>query len=123
VDRLDTIFNPLRLKLRAGVDWKRGPIGASLTAWRVQGYENNAITPAENVGSYTPVDIALSWDIGSLGWQPLQNTQLGFEVRNAFDADPPYVNLAPNGNGSGGYDATTTNPVGRLFSVSLRKKW
>jgi len=123
VDRLDTIFNPLRLKLRAGVDWRRGPLGASLTAWRVQGYENNAVTPAESVGSYTPVDIAVSWDIGSLGWQPLQNTQLGFEVRNAFDADPPYVNLAPNGNGSGGYDATTTNPVGRLFGVSLRKKW
>ena len=26
-------------------------------------------------------------------------------------------------NGSGGYDATAASPVGRLFAVSLRKKW
>jgi iron complex outermembrane receptor protein len=46
---------------------------------------------------------------------------LGFEVRNAFDINPPYVNLAPSGNGSGGYDATASDPVGRLFAVSVRK--
>jgi iron complex outermembrane receptor protein len=33
------------------------------------------------------------------------------------------VNLAPSVNGSGGYDATAANPVGRLFAISLRKKW
>jgi len=123
IDKLDTIFNPLRMKFRAGLDWKRGPLGASLVAWRVDGYQNNAITPVEHVGSYTPVDITMSWDMGSLGWQPLKDARLGFEIRNAFDEDPPYVNLAPNGNGSGGYDATTTNPVGRLFAFSLRKSW
>jgi iron complex outermembrane receptor protein len=111
------------MKFRAGVDWQRGPYGASVTAWRVDGYQNNAISPAEHVGSYTPVDITMSWDMGSLGWQPLQDTRLGFEIRNAFDEDPPYVNLAPNGNGSGGYDATASNPVGRLFAFSLRKSW
>jgi iron complex outermembrane receptor protein len=33
------------------------------------------------------------------------------------------VNLAPGVNGSGGYDATSSNPVGRLLALSLRKKW
>jgi iron complex outermembrane receptor protein len=36
---------------------------------------------------------------------------------------PPYVNIAPNQNGSGGYDATAANPIGRMFSFTMRKRW
>ena len=52
-----------------------------------------------------------------------EGMDVGIEIRNAFDESPPYVNLAPSVNGSGGYDASTTNPVGRMFAISLRKKW
>jgi iron complex outermembrane recepter protein len=123
VDRLNTIFNPLEFKLRAGVDWQLGAARASVTAQHVNGYTNTAITPSENVGSYTPVDLAFSWNFGDSSWSPLEDLVVGIEVRNAFDEDPPYVNIAPTANGSGGYDATASNPVGRLFGVSLRKKW
>jgi iron complex outermembrane receptor protein len=123
-DRLDTIFNPLKVKLRGGVNWDRGPLQASVMATYVGGYTNNAVTPAEPVGSYMPVDLTFGWDLGSLGSNALlQDLQLGLEVRNALDEEPPYVNIAPGGNGSGGYDATSSNPIGRLFAVSLRKKW
>ena len=123
-DRLNTIFNPLKLKLRGGVNWSRGPLQASAMLTRVHGYQNNAVTPVEGVGPYTPVDLTFSADLGALGASPLlQDLQLGLEIRNAFNEDPPYVNLAPSGNGSGGYDATASNPVGRLFALSLRKKW
>jgi iron complex outermembrane recepter protein len=123
VDRLNTIFNPLEFKLRAGVDWQRGPARASVIATHVNGYTNNAITIPQDVSSYTPIDLAFSWSFGSSGWDPLDDLVVGLEVRNAFDEDPPYVNIAPTANGSGGYDATASNPVGRLFGVSLRKKW
>jgi iron complex outermembrane receptor protein len=124
VDRLNTIFNPLKLKMRAGVSWNNGPWSANATITRVHGYQNNAVTPVEGVSPYTPVDLAFGVDLGSWGAGPaFQDLNLGFEVRNAFDEDPPYVNVAPSANGSGGYDATVTNPVGRLFALSLRKKW
>ena len=123
-DRLNTIFNPLRLKLRGAVNWSFGPWRASAVVNRVQGYQNNAVTPVESVGPYTPVDLTLNRDLGDLGGGALtQNLDVGIEIRNAFSEAPPYVNLAPSGNGSGGYDATTTNPIGRLFAISLRKKW
>ena len=48
---------------------------------------------------------------------------LGAEVRNLFDLDPPYVNLAPSGNGSGGYDASAASPIGREVAFSLRAKF
>jgi iron complex outermembrane recepter protein len=123
-DRLNTIFNPLKLKLRAGIGWNLGPWSTQATVTRVHGYRNNAVTPVEGVGPYTPVDLSFGVDMGAFGDSALlQGLQLGVEVRNAFDEDPPYVNIAPSGNGSGGYDATVTNPVGRLFGLSLRKKW
>jgi iron complex outermembrane recepter protein len=53
----------------------------------------------------------------------LDGLQLRAEVRNLLDEDPPFVNIAPTANGSGGYDATASNPTGRLFAVGLRKKW
>jgi iron complex outermembrane recepter protein len=123
-DRLNTIFNPLKLKLRAGVNWDQGPLRASATVTRVHGYQNNAVSPVQGVSPYTPVDLAFNVDLGALGggWL-LQGLDVGLELRNVLDEDPPYVNLAPSGNGSGGYDATVTNPVGRLFALSLRKKW
>jgi len=123
-DRLNTIFNPLRLKMRGGVNWNMGPWRASAMVTRVQGYQNNAVTPVESVGAYDPVDLTLNRDLSDLGGGALtKDLDLGIEIRNAFNEAPPYVNLAPSGNGSGGYDATSSNPIGRLFAISLRKKW
>ena len=45
------------------------------------------------------------------------------EVRNVFNERPPYVNIAPSGNGSGGYDATAADPLGRVFAASIRKSF
>jgi iron complex outermembrane receptor protein len=123
-DRLNTIFNPLKLKLRAAVGWNLDAWSAQATVSRVHGYRNNAVTPFEGVGPYTPVDLSFGVDFGALSdSRLLQGLHAGLEIRNAFDEDPPYVNIAPSANGSGGYDATVTNPVGRLFALSLRKKW
>jgi iron complex outermembrane receptor protein len=122
-DRLNTIFNPLKLKLRGAVNWNLGAWRASAVVNRVHGYQNNAVTPVESVGPYTPVDLTLNRELTDVGAPWTGGLDIGVEIRNAFNEAPPYVNLAPSVNGSGGYDATTTNPVGRLFAISLRKKW
>jgi iron complex outermembrane receptor protein len=102
-------------------DWR-----TQLKVSHVNGYDNVLVTPTQSVSSYTPVDLSVAWNIGgdSDGNGFFNDGFIvGLEVRNALDDDPPYVNLAPGGNGSGGYDATTTNPVGRMYSVQLRKSW
>ncbi len=122
--RRNHIFQPLKFKARASVSWLQGPLSARLMATHVGGYVNDAIRPSEQVASYTPVDLSVSWTFGRDGsWSPFgSEVTLGAEVRNLFDADPPYVNIAPSGNGSGGYDATAASPVGRMFAASLRVK-
>lgn len=124
IDRLDTIFNPLRFKARASISWERGPLRTQLTVNRVGGYRNTNVTPNEGVRAYTPVDLALTWNLGeSVENRLFGGLTAGAEIRNLFSVAPPYVNLAPNGNGSGGYDATVANPVGRQYGLTLRKKW
>jgi iron complex outermembrane recepter protein len=125
VDKLNKIFNPLKFKGRATVDWNLQPFRARLAVTHVGSYTNDAITPNEGVSSYTPVDLAVYWDFGKSGSNSFLGSALtlGLEMNNVLDTDPPYVNLAPNGNGSGGYDATAANPIGRQYALSVRMKW
>ena len=118
VSQLNQIFQPLKFKARATLNWDKGPLGALLRVTHVGGYTNTAITPNEGVSSYTPVDLNISWRISPSS--TIHSLVLGAEVRNLFGAKPPYVNLAPSGNGSGGYDATAADPVGRFFAISAR---
>ena len=125
VDRRNIIFNPLKLKARASVTWDHGPFSVRVLATHVGGYRNNLSRPVQSVKSYTPVDLALNWKVGDQQADGFfeKGLVLGLEVRNMFDIAPPYVNLAPNGNGGGGYDATASDPIGRLFAVSVRKSF
>ncbi len=119
LDQLNLIFQPLRFKMRASVNWESGAYGVMLRASHLGGYTNTAVTPNQPVSSYTPIDLNLSFKIGERS-HPFT---LGLEVRNLFNVQPPYVNIAPSVNGSGGYDATTSDPVGRLFAASVRKSF
>lgn len=120
IDLLNTIFNPLQLKMRASVGWDRGPVSAQLMVQHVGVYDNTAITPVQEVDAYSPVDLYLAWNVGERMGTDLT---LGLEVTDLLDAGPPYVNIAPSVNGSGGYDATAASPMGRKVAISLRAKW
>ncbi|MFC3098330.1 TonB-dependent receptor plug domain-containing protein [Alteraurantiacibacter palmitatis] len=120
-DRLNQIFQPLKFKARVSAEWEHGPISARVLATHVGGYTNTAITPNEPVGSYTPIDLSVTYRFGQeMPGTLLEGLSITGEVRNVFDIDPPYVNLAPGGNGSGGYDATAASPIGRVFALGAR---
>jgi len=125
IDRRNFIFNPLKFRARASVTWDHGPMSARVMATHVGSYFNNLTKDGQNVGSYTPVELGITYRIGDRNATGFfdKGMTLGLEVRNVFDVDPPYVNLAPSGNGSGGYDASASDPIGRFFAVSVRKSF
>ena len=124
LDQLNLIFQPLRFKARASASWDHGSITTRLAATHVGGYTNNLVTPAEKVSSFTPVDLSVTWRVGeSFDSTYLSGLEFTAEVRNLLDADPPFVNLAPGVNGSGGYDATASSPIGRLFAIGARVRF
>jgi iron complex outermembrane receptor protein len=125
VDRLNTIFNPLQLKLRAGLTWNYSAFTTQLVVNYVNGYDNNAVTPVQAVDSYMPVDLTVRLNGDNVDWlgEFGKGFSVGLEARNVLDTDPPYVNIAQSVNGGGGFDPTAANPVGRLIAVTLRKNF
>lgn len=90
----------------------------------VNAYNNNLTTPVQKVRSSTTVDarVALALeDLGSAGL--LKNATLALSAQNLFNKKPPFVNIAQSSNVGGGFDATLTNPVGRLVSIALDKRF
>ena len=115
----------LKFKLRGSVTWDHGPLSLRALLTHVGGYTNNIANPAQSVGSFNPVDLSLTWKVGDKDGGNILTSglTLGLEVRNVFNERPPYVNIAPSGNGSGGYDATAADPLGRVFAASIRKSF
>ncbi len=120
-DQLNRIFQPLKFKARAFAEWEHGAVSTRLMGTHVGGYTNSAITPNQQVSSYNVVDLSVTLELGELlNDDLLEALALTGEVRNMFNEGPPFVNIAPGGNGSGGYDATAASPVGRMFALGLR---
>ncbi|HSG54188.1 MAG TPA: TonB-dependent receptor, partial [Paracoccaceae bacterium] len=117
---LNTIYNPLKFKTRASVTWDHGPVNVRAQVSHVNGYTNDIVNPAERVSSFTLVDLNLNWEVSDTFDLPGKRLTLGFEVRNLFDQNPPYVNARPGQNSAGGFDVTASDPIGRQFAVSLR---
>lgn len=124
IDMLNTIYNPLRLKTRAVLSWEKGDWTTRLVASHVNGYKNNIVSPSESVDAYTPIDLSVSWALGqAYPDKAFGNLTVTLEARNIFDVEPPFVNVAQGPNGSGGFDATAANPIGRTVGISLRSRW
>jgi iron complex outermembrane receptor protein len=79
----------------------------------------------QDVSSYTTVDLGFTFNIGDP--KPTRffdgGLSFGIDLLNILDSGPPYVNLAPSVNGSGGYDASAASPLGREIAVTVRKKF
>ena len=125
--RLNTIFNPLKFKGRAFLNWQKDNVLARVGINHIGGYDNNTLSggAVQKVDSYNTVDAGITLFVGDR--HPANFFEGGysfrFDIQNLFDVDPPYVNFAPTVNGSGGYDASASNPIGREFSVTVSKNF
>jgi len=90
----------------------------------INAYTNNLPATQQTVSAYTTADLHVSYDTREMnGSRWLNHIRVGIDVTNLFDARPPFVNIASSNNGTGGYDANLTNPIGRLAAFSISKKW
>ena len=117
-DFVDTIFNPVDLRIRSEVGWSNEALSTSLFVNYTDGYTDNASSPERKVESWTTFDLSLAYDFASRD-DLLKNLSVRLNVQNVFDQDPPFVN-----NSAGvAFDPNNSNPLGRFISVQLRKNW
>lgn len=106
---------PSDLRLRASASWTRGPYSATLGANFTDGSRS---LDGRAVDSWTTVDLQLAWTSpASRG--PLHGVTLALNAQNLLDADPPFYD-SPQ---AVGYDPANADPLGRVLSVQLVKRW
>lgn len=116
VDRLDTLGNPVNLRLRGSAGWSQGPWSATLIGNYVDSYRDDVSAPQRDIHSFFTLD-------ATLGAAPTTGLLKGFRfslaIENLLDRDPPFVNRV---NGFG-FDAASSSPLGRIVALELRRSW
>jgi len=117
----NTLNYPIRVRAKATLSWShRRPtlpgFSLSLAEDFAGAYVDNESMPNSRIASYSTVNAQLGYSIGA-GHRWFENTEINLGVTNLFNANPPFVNTLY------GFDQPNTQPVARLVTVSLRKKW
>jgi outer membrane receptor protein involved in Fe transport len=117
INRVDTVGNPVDLRVRAtgSVNWRNW--GATASVNYVDSYVDDVSNPDRKVDSWTTVDLQLRYEPRLRGIA--RGLTLSLSVQNLFDADPPFVDQV----GGYGYDAANADPLGRFVALQLIKRW
>jgi outer membrane receptor protein involved in Fe transport len=112
---LDTGGEPVSLKGRASASWTHGPIQTTLSVNYVSGYHE--ATLGRPVPPWTTADLQILWRPTTI--RALDKTSFALNVLNIADSWPPFYET-PLGTG---YDPANANPLGRVISLQLVKRW
>jgi iron complex outermembrane recepter protein len=120
-DIVNTVENPLALRLRGTIGWYRegpeqpGP-GIDLAVNYTGGYKNPDSTFVPDVSPWTTVDVRVTYRTRQgMGW--LGEMEFSLNATNLFNRDPPFVDVVY------GYDANNVQPIGRVLSADVSKRW
>jgi iron complex outermembrane receptor protein len=110
VDVLNTIGFPQKFRMQADAGVAYGNFQGRVTFNHLSGYDNTTVSPIQEVDSFQTVDLHLGLDV-------TEHANVALQVRNLFNADPPFVDAAT------GYDPQSVNPLPRLFVINARIKY
>lgn len=119
VDFVDTLNNPLSLRLRGRLAWSRNAWNAVAFVNYTGSYENTLRDPAERIDSLTTVDLHIRYDFGRGASSPTDGLFASLSVQNLFDREPPRV-IDPIGLA---YDSENADPLGRFVALQITKEW
>jgi iron complex outermembrane recepter protein len=121
VDILNTYGNPLKLRFRATAGWRQygagdSGLGANLAVNFTNAYSNPGSTLLPRIGSLTTLDLRLRYQTpDEAGF--LSGVEFALNVVNVLNQSPPFA------DNEYGYDPVNFQPLGRVLSLSVRKKW
>jgi outer membrane receptor protein involved in Fe transport len=115
-----TVFNPPRLRARAGGTWRHASFTTSAFVNYVGGVTDTQQTPSVSGGSMTTIDAAVIYKVAR-GPDIVRGLDLSLSVSNLTDQAPPYLsNLFPS---LVNYDSTNYSALGRYVTLSVSKHW
>jgi iron complex outermembrane recepter protein len=120
VEILNTVDNPVSLRLRGSVDWDQHGadqpgfgVGASVD--HSGAYVDRIGPAARGIDPWTRVNLNLSYRLAGAGGS--SGVEFILSGLNIFDEQPPFVDRDV------GFDVANAEPFGRVVSFHLRKNW
>jgi iron complex outermembrane recepter protein len=123
IHRLDTPFNPVRWRARAGLSWSHEALSAVAFLNYTGSYRDNRAAVIRPVHSFTTLDAGLALDGSATHLAWLRRLRVAFNVQNLLDARPPLLLPSPGSAAGIGYDPVNASGQGRIISVQLRGTW
>ncbi len=121
VDVVDTVGNPIDLRIRGRASFSKDGVGVALFANYADRYTNRTVTPAQRVAAWTTFDLNLSYSFQHRSGA-LAGVRVALNASNLLDADPPYVNYVVGTLGLG-FDGENASPIGRFIALQVSKAW
>lgn len=121
IDVVDTVGNPVDLRLRGRAIWTKGGLSAALFVNYVDGYTNRTTSVPQPVSAWTTFDLNIGFDLGERRGA-FGGLRVALNASNLFDRDPPYVSYLV-GTYTAGYDGENASPLGRVVALQVTKKW
>jgi iron complex outermembrane recepter protein len=123
----NTIGEPPKLRLRAGIAWQRRNLVADLTLNHTSGYQNTLFSPTEDIASWTTADLTLKINFPDSADKILRGLGMVLNIQNLADRWPPFVSIpiadVAIGRSAVPFDGTNASAIGRYVSLQIRKGW
>lgn len=121
VERVDTLFNPVGLRLRGRTGYAHDGLTLNVFVNYTDSYRTDSTVDGIPIDSWTTVDLSLAYDTReNLGDSILKDTVFRISVLNLFDQDPPATPSAPQFQ-IFGFDPTNASPLNRFVAFELTK--
>lgn len=120
---LDTPYNPLSWRGRAGISWTHGPLSAVTFLNYAGAYHDRRTLVVRPVHSFTTLDAGLALDGTATRAKALKGVRLALNVQNLLNTKPPRLVPEAGSTKSVGYDPVNANGAGRIMSLQLRGSW
>jgi outer membrane receptor protein involved in Fe transport len=123
ISALDTVYNPVDLKMRGHAALTRGPWSAALFVNYINSYKDNRAVPTVQVASWTTADVTLRY-APTFAMGPFSNSSVALSVTNLANRNPPYAAPQyPASYGGAAFDGANASLLGRFISLQVSTRW
>ena len=123
VELVDTVGNPIDLKLRGSLGLSTTRFDANLVVNYTDDYISQATGAEQPVDSWTTVDANFTLKLSEFSNSPvLSEAELSLAARNLFNEDPPFVDRTGIASRAF-FDGLNANALKRFISISFKKSF
>ncbi|HEY8509042.1 MAG TPA: TonB-dependent receptor [Steroidobacteraceae bacterium] len=120
VELLNTVYNPVDLRARAHIAIALRDFDIAAYFNYTDGYKDVRADQTASVASWSTIDLTASWRPQARESSWLSDTVISASITNLLDRNPPFVDnpLFPLY-----FDGANADPIGRVCSITLLKRW